>query len=110
MRKLVDAFYERVRRDPVLAPAFEHVDWPAHLPIMYAFWSSLLLGDNSYKGNPFQKHMKLAIGVEHFDRWLQHFVLTVQLNFEGPIATEAMERARSIAGLFRLRLGLDAGT
>jgi len=99
-------FYERVRVDPLLSPVFAQVDWPAHLPTMYSFWSSLLLGDNSYQGNPFQKHIHLAIGTDHFDRWLHLFTLTVQQSFEGPKATEAIERARSIAGLFRHRLGL----
>ena len=49
--RLVNAFYEQVRRNDRLRPIFEdvaQVDWPVHLPKMYAFWSSLLLGEHDY--------------------------------------------------------------
>ncbi|MGC1244127.1 MAG: group III truncated hemoglobin, partial [Chryseosolibacter sp.] len=51
IKLLVDSFYEKVQADALLAPVFNHVDWPHHLPIMYNFWSSMLLGDQSYRGN-----------------------------------------------------------
>ena len=54
---LVDSFYEKVKNDQLLGPVFAHVDWPKHLPVMYQFWSSMMLGEQSYKGNPFQKHI-----------------------------------------------------
>ncbi|MBL7846756.1 MAG: group III truncated hemoglobin [Cyclobacteriaceae bacterium] len=104
---LVDRFYDQVRRDSLLFPVFAHVDWPAHLPTMYNFWSSILLGDGSYLGNPFQKHIGLAISGEHFDRWLELFTGTVRGNFEGARADEAVARANSIAMLFRHRLGIE---
>lgn len=105
--RLVDGFYDQVRRDPLLAPVFSHVDWPAHLPVMYAFWSSILLGEGSYQGNPFQKHVKLAIREEHFDQWLRLFTQAARSDFEGPKADEAVDRAQAIASLFRHRLGLS---
>jgi len=105
---LVDRFYDRVRRDELLSPIFSHVDWPAHLPTMYNFWASLLLGERSYQGNPMQKHLQLPIKEEHFDKWIQLFFETVQAEFEGPKALEAMDRARGIALLFRHRMGLSA--
>ncbi len=107
VERLVDLFYEQVRQDDLLSPVFAHVNWPAHLPTMYNFWSSLLLGDSSYQGNPFQKHMNLAIRGEHFDRWLLLFSRTVRDHFDGQKAVEALERAHAIAGLFRHRLGLN---
>jgi hemoglobin len=103
---LVDRFYDRVRRDPLLFPVFAHVDWPAHLPTMYAFWASLLLGEASYQGNPFQKHMSLALSADHFTKWLELFTLTVRQNFAGPRADEAIGRANTIASLFQHRLGI----
>src|SRR5690606_7509111 len=101
---LVDAFYEKVQYDDLLSPVFSHVDWPHHLPVMYNFWSSLLLGDRSYQGNPFQKHQSLAIGKAHFAAWLRLFTLTIDEHFEGAVATEAKERAQSIAGMFQYKL------
>ena len=109
MVRLVDRFYDRVRRDPLLAPVFAHVDWPAHLPVMYSFWASILLGEASYQGNPFQKHQQLPIREPHFDRWLQLFTQTVRTEFDGPKADEAVDRAVSIASMFRHRLGLSLG-
>jgi hemoglobin len=107
--RLVDRFYDQVRRDPLLSPVFSHVDWPAHLPVMYSFWSSILLGEGGYQGNPLQKHVGLAIQEAHFERWLALFTSTVRSNFDGPKADEAVDRAQAIASLFRYRLGLSLG-
>lgn len=103
---LVDRFYDKVKTDPLLGPVFNHVDWPHHLPIMYDFWSSILLGDQSYRGNPLQKHLHLGIGEGHFGRWLILFKETVDENFEGEKAEEVKMRAQSIAGVFQIRMGL----
>ena len=107
--RLVDLFYDKVRADEMLFPVFSHVDWPAHLPTMYSFWASLLLGEQSYTGNPFQKHRGLAITGAHFDQWLSLFRSAVMENFEGERASEAVERATNIASLFRHRMGLGLG-
>ena len=104
--RLVDLFYAKVKADEILFPVFLHVDWPAHLPTMYSFWSSLLLGDQSYQGNPFQKHKDLQIRGEHFDRWLLLFISTLKENFTGSKSDEAAARASTIAALFRHRMGL----
>lgn len=98
---LVHSFYERVRKDELLAPLFSHVDWPTHLPVMYNFWSSMLLGDQSYQGSPFQKHMPLAIDARHFQQWLALFTQTVDEHFTGEKADEVKSRARSIAALWQ---------
>jgi hemoglobin len=103
---LVDRFYEKVNRDKLLAPVFSHVDWPHHLPIMYNFWSSMLLGDQTYRGNPLQKHLQLPIDKSHFSQWLELFKETVDENFEGDKAKEVKMRAQSIAGIFQVKMGL----
>ncbi len=105
---LVQTFYDKVNADPLLAPIFSHVDWEKHLPIMYDFWTSMLLGDMSYTGNPFQKHIGLPISALHFEQWLKLFIETVDSNFEGPKAEEAKNRANSIAGIFQHKLGLTS--
>ena len=103
---LVDSFYDKVRSDELLMAVFEHVNWPEHLPIMYNFWSSMLLGDQSYLGNPFQKHQHLKIDTAHFARWLELFTQTIDENFAGRTADEAKSRAVSIASIFQHRLGI----
>ncbi len=103
---LVDLFYDKVTKDELLAPVFRHVDWPQHLPTMYNFWSSMLLGDQTYQGNPFQKHVHLTIDSSHFNRWLELFRLTVDEHFAGFKADEVKSRATSIAGVFQHKMGL----
>ena len=42
--RVVDSFYERIRKDEKLGPIFNEiaqVDWAAHLPRMYDFWDSI---------------------------------------------------------------------
>lgn len=107
VKKLVDTFYDQVNADPLLAPVFNefaHVNWPAHLPRMYDFWSSILLHTSRYRGQPFLKHLPLPIAAEHFERWLVLFFSTVDELFEGPVAIEAKLRARNIATVFASRL------
>lgn len=103
---LVNRFYDKVKVDNLIGPIFSHVDWHQHLPIMYNFWSSMLLGDQSYRGNPFQKHLPLPLQTQHFDQWLALFRGTVKENFEGEKADEVLMRAESIAGIFQMRMGL----
>jgi hemoglobin len=105
---MVDKFYEKVKQDLLLAPVFAHLDWQKHLPIMYNFWSSMLLGDQSYQGNPFQKHIGLPIESRHFDQWLKLFIATVDENFVGDKAQEVKQRAQSIAGIFQHKLGITS--
>jgi hemoglobin len=106
VKQLVNSFYEKVKQDELLAPVFAHVYWPHHLPVMYNFWSSVLLGDMSYNGNPFSKHKELPIKREHFSRWMELFLETVEVEFKGPVAEEAKNRAKTIAAMFQYKLGL----
>jgi hemoglobin len=55
VKLLVDTFYEKVQVNPVIGYIFTDVakvDWQHHLPKMYNFWSAIILGDQSYVGNP----------------------------------------------------------
>ena len=81
--RLVDTFYERVRRDPVLAPVFETAinppDWPEHLSTMRRFWSSVMLASGRYSGNPVAVH-RAVHGIERamFTRWINLFEATAR--------------------------------
>lgn len=110
---LVDRFYEKVNTDDLLAPIFNDfakVNWETHMPVMYAFWSSILLGEASYSGRPFPKHLPLPIQKEHFKRWLELFHRTVDDNFEGELAIEAKNRASTIAQIFSHKIKSIKGT
>ena len=73
---------------------------------MYNFWSTMLLGEGSYKGSPFQSHLHLPIERVHFDQWLRLFMETVDENFFGEKADETKMRAQAIAGVFQHKMGL----
>lgn len=104
VKNLIDTFYGKVRKDEVIGYIFNdiaHVDWPAHLPKMYAFWEFLLLGKDSYLGNPLEAHRRLNEKVklkeEHFDQWLKLFHQTIDELFRGKNAEEAKHRSQLIA-------------
>lgn len=72
--RLVPAFYERVRQDPVLGPIFNGAidDWPHHMEKLQAFWSSLMLATGRYKGRPMVAHVRHEqhMTPDNFARWL----------------------------------------
>jgi len=112
IRELVYAFYDRVRADALLGPAFEQKlagRWDEHLPKMCVFWGSLVLGAKQYRGNVQQAHMPLA-GLEprHFSRWLFLFLDTVESRYEPAAAVRFMEPALRIAQSLQLsKFGWD---
>ena len=80
LRRIVESFYGRARRDSLLAPIFDErvADWPAHFATMTDFWSKAVLGTRRYSGQPFEAHRRIR-GLEpaHFERWLTLFAETV---------------------------------
>jgi hemoglobin len=103
---LIHNFYDKVRKDEVLAPHFAHIDWEHHTPIIINFWCMILLGEQSYKDNPLAKHLKLILQKEDFNRWLLHFTTTIDELFKGEKAEEAKQRAINIASIFQFKMGL----
>ncbi len=111
VRFLVDSFYEKVQADSLIGPIFTdvaQVDWSKHLPKMYAFWENLILGNNTYHGNPFQPHLlvnqKHTLTIDHFERWLQLFSETLAENFTGETAEQVRQRATQIALVWNNKL------
>ena len=111
IKLLIDTFYEKVRRDETIGYIFNDVakvNWEQHLPVMYSFWSSMLLGDRSYESNVMQKHIELSsytpFTQKEFSAWLTMFKSTVDELFSGDKADEAKSRAESIAGLMQIKI------
>lgn len=112
IRELVYAFYDRVRADALLGPVFDGAlagRWDEHLPKMCRFWSSLVLGSKSYRGNVQQAHEPVpGIEPKHFSHWLYLFLDTVQAHYEPAAAVQFMEPALRIAQSLQLsRFGWD---
>jgi hemoglobin len=100
---IVDRFYERVRADVQLGPAFAIVgDWDTHLRTLCDFWSSLMLTSGRYKGNPLAAHIAHAdkIQPEMFSRWLELWRETTCELVAPAIAAEMQAKAERIAFRF----------
>ena len=110
--RLVDEFYQRLIADDMIGYFFTDIarlDLEHHMPLMYDFWETTLLGQVKYKGNPMLKHIELnrkeALLPHHFDRWLSHWEVVVVEYFYGPTADKAIERARQIGMLMQHKIG-----
>lgn len=104
--RLVDAFYDRVRADPMLGPVFAAriADWGPHLEQMRLFWSSVALMSGAYHGRPMPKHLPLPVDARHFDRWLELFEATAAEICPPAAAAHFIERARRIAESLELSI------
>ncbi|MGE4322731.1 MAG: group III truncated hemoglobin [Sphingobium sp.] len=108
LKRLVDAFYARVRADAALGPIFNDAigDWPDHLEKLAAFWSSVMLSSGRYKGQPMPAHMKhrARITPALFDRWLALWTRTTD-ELMTPAAAAALQvKAARIAESLQLAL------
>lgn len=107
---LVETFYSTALNDPLIGPVFKQADFEleTHIPVMIAFWETILFDVITYSGNPMLKHLELNRRVllkgPHFERWMQIWGETVRFKFEGPLAEKAVTRARSIAQLMNYKI------
>jgi hemoglobin len=101
LRDLVEAFYGKVRADPLIGPVFNDSigDWPEHLEKLQAFWSSVMLKTGRYKGKPLPAHIKHADAIDGraFARWLLLWEETTDQLLDEPIAAALQEKAGRIA-------------
>jgi hemoglobin len=111
IRGLVEAFYDKVQHDELLAPFFSlivPVDWETHLPIMVSFWENVLFHRGGYSGNPMEKHLHIhalsPFAPHHFERWLALFRSTVDERFSGARADVIKHRAESIAAVMQAKM------
>jgi hemoglobin len=111
IKKLVNNFYIKVVPDEIIGWIFEDIvktDWTYHLPKMYEFWESVLLGTCKFDGNPMLRHIEINNQVnllpEHFEQWELLFFETVDEYFEGRIADMAKFRARNISSMIQNKI------
>ena len=108
IRRLVDAFYTKVRADSELGPIFEgkiRDNWSHHLEKMYAFWSSVMLTSGRYKGNPMMNHMVIpGMKPELFTKWLSLFDATCRELCDDTICAAFMEKPERIAESLKIAI------
>lgn len=107
IKLLVDTFYGKVRENPMLKDIFNTIiqdRWPEHLAKMYNFWQTVLLEEHTYYGSPFVPHAKLAVDLEHFDKWLLLFNSTIDDLFAGEKAEKAKWQGQRMAEMFHSKI------
>jgi Truncated hemoglobins len=105
--RLMQKFYRRALEDETIGYIFTDVarlDLARHLPVIGDFWETLLFGSGNYQRhgrNPLQIHRELhkksSLELEHFRRWLEIFIETVDESFAGMRANFIKQRAAAIA-------------
>lgn len=110
---LVDRFYVKVRRDPLIGTVFNKAiaDWPVHLDKLAGFWSSVMLSSGRYKGNPVAEHLKHVdeITPEMFERWLALWRETTVELFPPAVAVQLQAKADRIAESLQLAIRFRPG-
>ncbi|WOJ96210.1 group III truncated hemoglobin [Congregibacter brevis] len=114
--QFVDAFYERVLADPLLAPMFlevARINLAEHLPRIKAYWRKMLLGHSDYRRHMMQKHREVDaikhMTPEHYERWLSLFEDTLEKQPLGTSSERAFTLARRVAGNMRQNLQRFSG-
>lgn len=108
LKRLVDAFYTRVRADDQLGPIFNDAigDWPEHLEKLADFWSSVMLTSGRYKGQPVPAHRKHSdrITPALFDHWLALWTQTTDELMAPEVAAALQAKAARIAESLQLAM------
>lgn len=98
---LVHTFYDKLLQFDDMKVVFAGINFPEHVPHIVHFWSFVLLDEEGYKTNVFDKHLHLPIKSHQFDTWLRVFNGTVDELFSGETADMAKQRATSLAYTFK---------
>ena len=112
LNALLTAFYSVAVRDEVIGHHFAEVDLITHIPVIVDFWEKTLFARPVYFGNPMAIHQTLSdktpMKPEHFTRWVEIFVASVERLFAGEMADNAKQRARMIADSLNQRLNAES--
>lgn len=79
VKNLVRSFYDRVLKEPELAPFFEDASIDRLFAMQYEFFAAALGGPVHYSGLSISKaHFGRGIEREHFSRFVNHLIDTLQ--------------------------------
>ncbi len=98
---LINTFYDKLLQNLEMKIVFEDIDFKSHVPQIVHFWSFVLLDEEGYKTNVFDKHLHLPIKLHQFNIWLNTFIDTVNELFVGEKAELAKQRATVLTHTFK---------
>ena len=108
---LMAQFYKKLLADHSISHFFidvAKINLEEHLPILADFWEMILFQKDTYRNNPMAIHVALhrqsPMKPAHFNTWLHYFSATVNELFEGPVAEQAKQRAKSIAAVMQAKM------
>ena len=111
IEQLVGNFYSKVLEDETISRFFKDhmtIQLEDHLPVMYNFWTSVILNTANYKGNPIVSHIQLNRKAElkdiHFAKWLELWDQTIDTLFSGKNADTAKQKAKLMATLMKHKI------
>jgi len=98
---LIRNFYNNLLLIEEMKAPFEGLDFEKHIPHIVHFWSFVLLDEEGYKTNVFDKHINLPIKPHMFDVWLNVWIETLNSMYQGEKAELAKQRATVLAYTFK---------
>ncbi len=111
IKLLVDAFYQKVLADEVLAVFFARVvaeNWEKHVNLMYDFWDNVIFFTGAYSGNPMYLHVHIdhihSLKTIHFQKWVAIFTDTIRSMYSGNKTNLAIAKAENIASIMEANL------
>ena len=116
IEQMVIKFYTKILKDKIVAPFFiaklgddlTSNYWKPHIVSLINFWSTMILNDESYHGNPMRPHFYIGeLSHETFKQWLKIFFETVDEIFIPKLGAEFKERSEIIAGNFMRNLHIS---
>jgi hemoglobin len=114
VENLVISFYEKVHKEPKLAPVFEMPEeiWQIHLTRVINFWENWLFQTGSYTGGMMWVHLqaneKHKLTTDLFERWLALWFLTTDGLFMGKNADFVKNKALEIGQIMNAKMNASA--
>ncbi|EKH5421146.1 truncated hemoglobin Ctb, partial [Campylobacter coli] len=107
--KLMELFYDKIRKDKDLGPIFNNAigtsdeAWKEHKAKIGNFWAGMLLGEGDYIGQPLKKHLDLPpFPQEFFGIWLGLFEESLDKIYNNEeMKNVILQRAQMIASHFQ---------
>ena len=100
IQHLVRDFYADVVNHPLLGPVFTSElgsRWDSHLDRMVDFWTTVMLGTRSFRGNLVQRHLQLQnVRPAHFDAWIQLWTQHTDARFDSATTSKLRRVAHDI--------------